>query len=64
MSIDKIIAYENGELDGQDTLDLFAGLIESGQAWSLQGSYGRAARNLIDNGWISPEGEILKEFPE
>ena len=37
---------------------MFAGLIRSGRAWSLQGSYGRAARHLIDAGFISEDGEI------
>lgn len=56
--VDKIMAYEQGELDDEGTLDLFAGLIKSGMAWSLQGSYGRAAVALIDNGFITREGEL------
>lgn len=48
--IDKIIWYEMGELDEQDTIDLFQELIDSGQAWSLQGHYGRTAKALIEAG--------------
>lgn len=49
-AIDQIIAFEDGELDEADTVDLFQGLIDSGQAWRLQGSYGRTARDLIQAG--------------
>lgn len=58
--VDKIIAFENGELDNDGVLDLFANLITSGLVWSLQGTYGRVANDLIEDGWISPEGEVLK----
>jgi len=58
--IDKIIAYETGELRAEDTLDLFAELIKSGKAWSLQGSYGRTAEALIKGGYINKQGKVLK----
>lgn len=48
--IDKIIAFEQGELSEQDTIELFQELIDSGLVWSLQGFYGRFARRLIDEG--------------
>ena len=56
-----IIAYETGELDEAGMLELFAYLIAMGFAWELQGRYGRTAKDLIDEGYISPEGEILRE---
>lgn len=56
--IDKIIAYESGELKALEVIKLFAGLIASGQAWSLQGHYGRTAGALIDKGLISKAGLI------
>ena len=55
--VEKIIAFENGELDEDGVLDLFAGLISSGLVWSLQGAYGRTAAALIEGGWITPEGD-------
>jgi hypothetical protein len=56
-----IMDYESGELKAEDTLVLFGELIRTGQAWQLQGSiYGRPARQLIDNGYISEQGKILK----
>lgn len=59
--VDYIIRYEQGELRGQEVLKLFSHLIKTGKAWSLQGSYGRYAEALIDRGYISEKGEILKD---
>ena len=56
---DKIIEYECEGLSDIETLKLFAELIKNGMAWSLQGSYGRTARDLIDAEYISVKGEIL-----
>lgn len=56
--VNQIIDYESGELNNEDTLKLFSHLIKSGQAWSLQGHYGRAAQRLIDNNLISEKGKI------
>ena len=58
--INFIIEYESGELSDKNTLELFAELIKSGQAWTLQGHYGRQAKNFVDNGYISTTGKILK----
>lgn len=51
--LDKIIAYESGELDDGDTVELFQELVDSGLAWKLQGHYGRTAMELIDAGMIT-----------
>lgn len=54
--IDKIIAYENGELSDVETVQLFKQLIIDGSAWTLQGGYGRMAQALIDNGFLNQSG--------
>ena len=46
-----VIAYESGELDEQETIEFFQLLINTGQAWSLQGHYGRTADALIEAGY-------------
>ena len=51
--VDRIISYECGELDFDETVELFQELINDGSAWSLQGSYGRAALRLIEQGYCS-----------
>lgn len=62
--VDKIIAYEGGELLDSEILKLFSELIKNGMIWSLQGCYGRQAEALIKSGYISEQGEILKELGE
>lgn len=57
--VNKIIDFEQGLLDQDESLELFSGLVKSGLVWQLQGSYGRTAQNLIDAGYLSPEGEVL-----
>jgi hypothetical protein len=49
-----IIAYETGELDHEEVVELFQHLVDTGLAWQLQGHYGRTARQLIDCGYVNP----------
>lgn len=47
-----IIAYEQGDLDDEGTVELFQNLVDTGLAWRLQGSYGRQAQRLIAAGVV------------
>ncbi|MFF3249706.1 hypothetical protein ACFYWP_01530 [Actinacidiphila glaucinigra] len=58
-----IMSYEAGELEARETLELFGVLIKSGMAWTLQGSYGRTANELMHMGYLTTDGE-LTEFAE
>jgi len=57
-------AYAEGFCEGEgaseeDQLEAWAYLIKTGEVWSLQGWYGRTARDLINSGKISEKGEVL-----
>ena len=54
--LDKIIAYEQGELDDEGTLELFQTLVDNGMAWILQGHYQRTAMSLLEAGLIEQKG--------
>ena len=49
--VDKIMAYEGGEMDEGDMIEFFQEMINDGSCWSLQGHYGRTATALIDAGY-------------
>jgi hypothetical protein len=51
-NIDKILDYENGMLTEDETVELFQELVDNGMAWTLQGHYGRTARDLIESGQV------------
>jgi hypothetical protein len=57
-----VIAYEQGDLDENETITLFADLVRTGLAWTLQGSYGRTAADMIDAGLLDTGGNILVDL--
>jgi len=54
-----IMAYEDDQLDDEQIEKGFQYLIDSGLAWSLQGSYGRAAKSLIESGHCTDTHNVL-----
>ena len=48
-----ITAYEKGELNQEQTIQLFQELVDSGLIVNLQGHYQRFAAQLLDCGLIS-----------
>ena len=53
VDVDSIIRYEAGEMDEEEFLAFFQALVDTGDAWRLQGSYGRTAAALIMQGLIT-----------
>lgn len=50
--VNYIIEFEGGELDDEGVIALFQYLVDTGQAWTLQGFYGRTAKALIEGGYV------------
>jgi hypothetical protein len=50
--VSKVIKWEGEGMNPKEEARFFQGLVNSGQAWKLQGAYGRRAMELIDAGVI------------
>ena len=48
--VSRIIAYEEGDLDHDEVVELFGELVADGTIWHLQGSYRRALSALVESG--------------
>lgn len=48
----RITEYEKGELDQDQTVQLFQELYDCGLVWNLQGHYGRLCYQLLEAGLI------------
>jgi hypothetical protein len=51
------------EMSAERYIDGMAEMIRTRLAFNLQGSWGRAAQAMIDNGWIDQDGNVLN-YPE
>ena len=49
----RIVEYEQGKLDQDQTCQLFQELYDSGIVWDLQGHYGRLCYQLLEAGLIA-----------
>jgi hypothetical protein len=53
-NVDDIIKWESGEMTQAEEIEFFQGLVDSGEAWRLQGVYGRQADAMLQAGVIKP----------
>lgn len=61
-TVGAIMRFEADDLDDDGIIELFQHLVDTGLAWSLQGSYGRMASRLIDQGLVHiPEADQPSE---
>lgn len=60
--VDDIIAYETGGLTDAQMKKMFQKMVNTGQVWSLQGSYGRTAKALLDAGEIEFPTKKTKDY--
>lgn len=54
----KIIDYEDGQLELEQIIELFQEIIDTGLVWQLQGHYGRTAKDLIEQGYCHLAKEV------
>ena len=50
--VEKFISYESGTMSDEEVIIFFQELVDSGIVWKLQGSYGRMAESLIEQGIV------------
>jgi hypothetical protein len=55
-----ITSYKAGTLRGNKVIELFSELIKNGEAWSFENSYKKMALSLIERGYLTDNGKILK----
>lgn len=53
----RLFAFEEGQLDEEETLALFQELVDSAMIQELQGSHQRTAQAYIDAGLITPPAD-------
>jgi hypothetical protein len=51
---ERVTRYESGEMEEDEIVAFFQYLIDTGMVWNLQGSYGRTATDLINEGLCEP----------
>ncbi len=50
-----IMRYEDDSMSNAEVITFFQYLVDSGEAWALQGHYGRMAHSLIAAGLVKPK---------
>ena len=59
--VNQIMDYESGQMNDKQTLKFFSEITKSGLVWQLQGSYGRTAMALVNEGFMDRQGNLSKK---
>jgi hypothetical protein len=62
--VNSIMDYESGDMSHEGEILFFQQLIDTGLAWTLQGSYGRTAIRLIKAGLCTEKGNNNASTPD
>jgi hypothetical protein len=57
--VQAIIDYESGQMSHDDIIYFFGELVSTGFIHAMQGHYQRTASDLIEQGILSEDGEVL-----
>lgn len=60
--VDQIMEYESGMLSDPEALEMFSTIVKEKMHNSLQGHYSRTVSELMLDGWLDDEGNILKDL--
>jgi hypothetical protein len=63
-TFDLMMKWESEPTTPAEDMILFGRLIKNGQAWTLQGTYGRQAQTYIDSGVLDTKGNITQKGKE
>jgi hypothetical protein len=55
--VDRLMSYEQGDMNQKETVEFFQQLIDDGLAFRLQGHYGRTAVRLFEARLVQPRKE-------
>ena len=62
MQVDSVLALVNGELDELESAQAMQGMINSGDAWRMEGSFGRSAMSAIEAGHCMLGPRMVRDF--
>ena len=51
--LNMMMAWEDGSLSDDETIELVQHLIDTREVWTLQGMYGRFASQLLEHGYCT-----------
>ena len=59
-SVSAIVAYEQGDLGDDETVELFQHLVDTGSAWRLGDEFATMANFLIEEGDVVPRAKHVE----